>query len=36
MHSLFLFRGNISKANREDSKSNKSISLEGVFITSSL
>ena len=34
--SLFLFRGKVPKANREDSKSNKSTSLEDVFITSSL
>ena len=43
LYSLFLFRGKVPKANREDSKfnredskSNKSISLEDVFIASSL
>ena len=43
LRSLFLFRGKIpkanredSKSNREDSKSNKSTSLEDVFVTSSL
>jgi hypothetical protein len=34
--SAFLFRGKIPKANKEDSKSNKSTSLEDVFIASSL
>ena len=41
--SLFLFRGKVPKANREDSKSNgedsksnKSTSLENIFIASSL
>ena len=36
LYTLFLFGGKVSKANREDSKSNKSISLEDVFIASSL
>ena len=36
LHSLFLFRGKIPKANREDFKSNKSTSLEDIFIASSL
>ena len=36
LRSLFLFRGKVFKANREDFKSNKSTSLEDVFITSSL
>ena len=36
LYSLFLFRGKVPKANRENSKSNKSMSLEDVFITSSL
>jgi len=36
LRSTFLFRGKVPKANREDSKSNKFISLEDVFITSSL
>ena len=35
LRSSFLFRGKVLKANREDSKSNKSTSLEDVFITSS-
>ena len=34
--SLFLFRGKVPKANKEDSKSNKSIYLEDIFIASSL
>jgi hypothetical protein len=33
--STFLFRGKVPKANKEDSKSNKSTSLEDIFITSS-
>jgi len=32
---LFLFRGKVAKANKEDSKSNKSTSLEDVFVASS-
>jgi len=36
LRNLFLFRGKVPKANREDSKSNKSTSLEDVFIASSL
>jgi len=32
---LFLFRGKVPKANREDSKSNKFTSLEDIFVTSS-
>ena len=36
LRSSFLFGGKVSKANREDSKSNKSTSLEDIFITSSL
>ena len=36
LYSTFLFRGKVPKANKEDSKSNKSTSLEDVFITSSL
>ena len=35
LRNLFLFRGKVPKANKEDSKSNKSTSLEDVFITSS-
>ena len=35
LRNLFLFRGKVFKANREDSKSNKSTSLEDVFIASS-
>jgi len=34
--SLFLFGGKVPKANREDSKPNKSTSLEDVFVASSL
>jgi len=36
LRSLFLFRGKVPKTNREDFKSNKSISLEDIFIASSL
>jgi len=36
LYSVFLFRGKVPKANKEDFKSNKSISLEDIFITSSL
>ena len=36
LRSAFLFRGKVPKANREDSKSDKSTSLEDIFITSSL
>jgi len=36
LRSTFLFEGKVPKANREDSKSNKSTSLKDVFITSSL
>jgi len=36
LYSMFLFRGKVPKANRKDFKSNKSTSLEDVFITSSL
>ena len=36
LHTLFLFGGKIPKANKEDSKSNKSTSLEDVFVASSL
>ena len=36
LRSAFLFRGKVPKANKEDSKSNKSTSLEDIFITSSL
>ena len=36
LYSLFLFRGKVLKANRENSKFNKSTSLEDIFITSSL
>ena len=36
LRSSFLFRGKVPKANREDSKSNKSTSLEDIFIASSL
>jgi 3-polyprenyl-4-hydroxybenzoate decarboxylase len=32
---LFLFRGKVPKANKEDSKSDKSMSLEDIFIASS-
>jgi len=35
LRSTFLFRGKVPKANREDSKSNKSTSLEDIFVTSS-
>jgi hypothetical protein len=35
LYNLFLFRGKVPKANK-DSKSNKSTSLEDVFIASSL
>jgi len=34
LRSIFLFRGKVPKANKEDSKFNKSTSLEDVFITS--
>ena len=33
---LFLFRGKVPKAKGEDSKSDRSTSLEDIFITSSL
>jgi len=33
---MFLFRGKVPKANREDSKFDKSTSLGGVFVTSFL
>jgi len=36
LRSTFLFRGKVPKANREDSKSDKSTSLEDIFVTSSL
>ena len=36
LYSLFLFRGKVPKANRENSKSNKSMSLEDDLIASSL
>ena len=36
LHSLFLFRGKVPKAQGEDSKSNKSTSLEDNLVTSSL
>ena len=35
LYSAFLFRGKVPKANKEDSKFNKSTSLEDIFITSS-
>jgi len=35
LYTLFLFRGKVPKANKEDSKSNKSTSLEDVFVISS-
>ena len=35
LRNLFLFRGKVPKAKGEDSKSNRSMSLEDVFITSS-
>jgi len=36
LYSMFLFRGKVPKANKKDSKSNKSTSLEDIFVTSSL
>ena len=36
LYNLFLFGGKVPKAKGEDSKSNRSTSLEDVFITSSL
>jgi len=36
LRTLFLFGGKVPKANREDSKSNKFIFLEDVFVISSL
>ena len=36
LRNLFLFRGKVLKAKGEDSKSNRSTSLEDIFITSSL
>jgi len=36
LRNLYLFRGKVLKAKGEDSKSNRSTSLEDVFITSSL
>jgi len=35
LRNLFLFRGKVPKANKEDSKFNKSTSLEDIFIASS-
>jgi len=36
LRSMFLFKGKVPKANREDSKSDKSISLEDIFVAGSL
>ena len=36
LYNLFLFRGKVPKAQREDFKFNKSISLEHDFVTNSL
>jgi len=36
LRNLFLFRGKVPKANKEDSKSDKSTSLEDIFVASSL
>jgi len=35
LHNLFLFGGKVPKAKGEDSKSNRSTSLEDIFIASS-
>jgi hypothetical protein len=36
LRSSFLFRGKVPKANKDDSKYNKSTSLEDIFVASSL